>query len=239
MNLLKGQLVRFLALALILVLYGFTRQPRLDEGERRELASRFAFAKTQIPTPPGDLRRTVRPVHPTLERISGWISSVGAGVALNDLDGDGVNNDLCSVDVRVDRVLVVPVPGTSGQGERFAPFTLDPDPALPHDRRTMAPMGCVPGDWNEDGRMDVLVYYWGRPPVLFMKDGGAMAAASYRPRPLAPGNEIWNTNALTSADVDGDGHLDLIVGNYFPDGARILDARDKGTEHMHKSMSRS
>jgi hypothetical protein len=171
-----------------------------------------------------------------MERISGWISTVGAGVALNDLDGDGVNNDLCSVDTRVDRVLVAPVPGT---GSRFAPFTLDPDPALPHDRRTMAPMGCVPGDWNEDGRMDALVYYWGRPPVLFLKEDAEMAAASYKAIPLAPWTERWNTNALTSADVDGDGHLDLIVGNYFPDGARILDAQDKGTEHMHRSMSRS
>lgn len=239
MKLLKGQLVRFLALALILALYGFTRQPRLDDSERRDLASRFAFAKLEIPAPPGDLSRTVRPVHPTMERISGWISSVGAGVALNDFDGDGFNNDACSVDVRVDRVQVAPVPGT---GARFAPFTLDPDPALPHDRRTMAPMGCVPGDWNEDGRLDALVYYWGRPPVLFIRNDrndGALSAAAFQAAPLAPGTERWNTNALTSADVDGDGHLDLIVGNYFPDGARILDAQDKGTEHMHKSMSRS
>jgi hypothetical protein len=239
MNLLKGQLVRFLALAMILVLYGFTRQPRLAEDERHDLASRFAFSRMQLPAPPGDLRRTVRPVHPTMERISGWISTVGAGVALNDLDGDGFDNDVCSVDTRVDRVLVAPVPGISGKGERYAPFTLDPDPALPHDRRTMAPMGCVPGDWNEDGRMDALVYYWGRPPVIFLREGGELAAGAYRPIPLAPGTERWFTNALTSADVDGDGHLDLIVGNYFPDGARILDAQDKGTEHMHKSMSRS
>ncbi|HEX3130553.1 MAG TPA: CRTAC1 family protein [Thermoanaerobaculia bacterium] len=236
MKLLKGQLVRFLALAMILALYGFTRQPRLDDAERRELASRFAFTKLELPAPPGDLSRTVRAVHPTMERISGWISSVGAGVALNDFDGDGLNNDLCSVDVRVDRVQVAPVPGT---GTRFAAFTLDPDPALPHDRRTMAPMGCVPGDWNEDGRMDAVVYYWGRPPVIFLKNDGALSPASFKAVPLAPGTEIWNTNALTSADVDGDGHLDLIVGNYFPDGARILDAQDKGTEHMHKSMSRS
>jgi hypothetical protein len=236
MNLLKGQLVRFLAVAMILALYGFTRVPRLAEDERRDLASRFAFARMPLPAPPGDLRRTVRPVHPTMERISGWISTVGAGVALNDLDGDGLNNDVCSVDTRVDRVQVAPVPGT---GPRYAPFTLDPDPALPHDRRTMAPMGCVPGDWNEDGRMDALVYYWGRPPVLFMKEDGGLSAGAYRPVPLASGAERWFTNALTSADVDGDGHLDLIVGNYFPDGARILDARDTGTEHMHKSMSRS
>ena len=39
--------------------------------------------------------------------------------------------------------------------------------------------------------------------------------------------------------MDGDGHLDLIVGNYFPDGMRVLDARATDTAHMHRSMSRS
>lgn len=244
-RLLRGQIVRLLALALILILYGFTRLPSLPGEERKSLASRFAFERLPLPDGPGDLGRNVRPVHPTLARISGWISSVGAGVALNDLDGDGLPNDACVVDVRVDRVVVAPVPGT---GARYAAFTLDADPRLPHDRNTMAPMGCVPGDWNADGRMDALVYYWGRPPVLFLRrvPGNAAAAAPaalsadlYQPQPLAPWTERWNTNALTSADVDGDGHLDLIVGNYFPDGARILDPDDTGTEHMHKSMSRS
>jgi hypothetical protein len=239
---LRGQTVRLIAVAMILALYGFARVPDLPKGERKALAAHFAFAKLPLPAGPGDLRRTVRPVHPTLARIAGWISSVGAGVALNDLDGDGLPNDACTVDVRVDRVVVAPVPSLSGTGSRYAAFTLDPEPQLPHDRRTMAPMGCVPGDWNEDGRMDALVYYWGRPPVLFLRrsiDGAALSADLYRKLPLAPGSERWYTNALTSADVDGDGHLDLIVGNYFPDGARILDARDGGTEHMHRSMSRS
>lgn len=232
---LSGQTVRLVAVALVLVLYGFTRLPSLPDEERTALASRFAFERVPLPAPAGDLDRKVRPVHPTLERISGWISSVGAGAALNDFDGDGLHNDVCSVDSRVDRVQLAPVPGT---GERYAAFNLDPDPALPHDRRTMAPMGCVPGDWNEDGRLDALVYYWGRPPVVFLRTAG-LDAAGFRALPLAPGTERWFTNALSSADVDGDGHLDLIVGNYFPDGARILDANATTTEHMHKSMSRS
>ena len=229
-RLVRGHAVRLLAIAMVLVLYGFTKLPSLPGEERQSLASRFAFERLPLPAPPGDLRRNVRAVHPDMERISGWISSVGAGVALNDMDGDSLHNDFCLVDVRVDRVLVAPVPGT---GARYPAFTLDPEPSLPHDRRTMAPMGCLPGDWNEDGRMDALVYYWGRPPVIFLKGEG------YRPVPLAPGSERWFTNALTSADVDGDGHLDLIVGNYFPDGARILDAQGTNREHMHRSMSRS
>jgi len=236
--------VRLTGLALICVCYGFGRQPTLPQDERAALAERFSFARLPLPTAPGDLSRIVREVHPDYKHFAGWISAVGGGVALNDLDGDGLANDLCSIDTRIDRVVVSPVPGT---GDRYPLFTLDPDPALPHDRRTTAPMGCLPGDWNEDGQMDALVYYWGRPPVLFLRRAGAVAgtetaalsAALYRAQPIAPWTERWNTNALTSADVDGDGHLDLIVGNYFPDGMEVLNPKATEPAHMHGSMSRS
>jgi hypothetical protein len=228
---------RLVAVALIAGLYGFARLPTLAPAERQALASRFAFERLPLATPAGNLDRTVRDVHPSFRDIRGWISSVGAGVALNDLDGDGLPNDLCSVDTRVDQVLVEPAPGT---GARYATFVLDPRP-LPYEARTTAPMGCLPGDFNEDGLMDLLVYYWGRTPVLFLRRAGtpALNAAAFRPVEIYPGREIWNTNALTAADVDGDGHLDLIVGNYFPDGMRVLDAQATDSAHMHRSMSRS
>jgi hypothetical protein len=232
---------RLVAVAVIAGLYGFARQPTLPQAERDALASRFAFTREPLQAPAGNLDRNVREVHPSLHDIRSWISAVGAGVALNDLDGDGLPNDVCSVDTRVDQALVQPVPGT---GARYAMFALDPAP-LPYDKRTMAPMGCLPGDFNEDGQMDLLVYYWGRSPVLFLRRAGTptLNAAAFRPVELVSGptagNEIWNTNALTSADVDGDGHLDLIVGNYFPDGMRVLDAKATDIAHMHRSMSRS
>jgi hypothetical protein len=228
---------RLIAALLIAALYGFARLPTLPEAERQALASRFAFTRLSLPAPSGDVSRSVRDVHPDYKDIESWISSVGAGVALNDLDGDGLSNDLCRVETRVDQVLVEPVPGT---GARYPRFALEAAP-LSRDARTVAPMGCLPGDWNEDGRMDLLVYYWGRPPVAYLLRAGGygLSAAAFRAVEVAPAAEIWNTNALTSADVDGDGHLDLIVGNYFPDGMRVLDARATDRAHMHKSMSRS
>jgi hypothetical protein len=227
--------VRIAALALVAALYGFARLPTLTQPERDALASRFAFARVALPRLPGVEPKGVRQVHPSLANISGWISSVGAAAALTDLDGDGLANDVCWVDTRVDRVLVAPAPGT---GDRFPLFTLDPSP-LPYDARTMAPMGCLPGDFNEDGMTDLLVYYWGRSPVLFLRRGvaGAPRAELYKPVEVAPGGERWYTNALSSADVDGDGHLDLIVGNYFQDQSHILDARGTGSEEMLMSMS--
>jgi len=229
--------VRLTAVAVIGALYGFARLPTLPEGERQTLAGRFAFTRVELAAPPGNLDRSIRPVHPGFKDIAGWISTVGAAVALNDVDGDGLSNDLCTVDPRMDKVMVAPVPGT---GTRYMAFVLNPAP-LAYEARTTAPMGCLPGDWNEDGRMDLLVYYWGRPPIVFLRRAveGAPAASAYRPVETAPGGQIWNTNALTSADVDGDGHLDLVVGNYFPDGMRVLDERATDSAHMHRSMSRS
>ena len=137
-----------------------------------------------MPAPPGDLRSAgaIRPVHPNLLRIAGWISTVGAGVALNDLDGDGLPNDACPVDRGWTGCWCRPVPGT---GDRYPAFTLDSRAAPPsRPARRWRPWAACPGDWNEDGRTDLLVYYWGRPPVALPAPG---AAACRRPRLLSAG----------------------------------------------------
>ena len=224
---------RLLAVGLIACLYLLARLPELSTTERSQLASAFRFEQARLPEVPGPAPRTVRPVNPSLRRIASWISSVGAAVALNDLDGDGLPNDVCYVDVRTDQVIVAPVPGT---GARYQPFALNPAP-LPFDRDTMAPMGCLPGDMDEDGRMDILVYYWGRSPIAFLRRGAHLNAAAYTPIEIDSRGERWFTNAATFADLDGDGHADLIVGNYFPDGSRILDAHATNQEYMQHSMS--
>jgi enediyne biosynthesis protein E4 len=212
--------------------------PTLGPSERASLASRFAFRKIPIPAGTTQLPKYVRTVHPSLQSISAWISTLGASAAIADLDGDGLPNDLCHVDPRFDRVTIMPVPET---GHRYQPFVLDPAP-LPFDPSTMAPMGCLFGDFNEDGLMDILVYYWGRTPVLFLRRQYAhllqpqrISATDYLPVELVSPIQRWYTNAVTSADFDGDGHIDLLIANYFHDGAHILDAHASGTEDMDES----
>lgn len=217
-----------------------TRLPRMPADERAAMAARFDFVRAPLPEPEGLPRKTVRDVHPSLQHIEAWISSVGASAALTDLDGDGLSNDVCYVDNGTDRVVVTPFPGT---GQRYATFTLDLAP-LEWDPRTMAPMGCLPGDLDEDGLGDLLVYFWGRTPVAFLQRGSlpgtvSLAPSRFRPREVAQRVERWYTNAATRADVDGDGHVDLLIGNYFGDGARILDAEAEGSEEMQRSMSRA
>jgi hypothetical protein len=226
------------ALLLIFVSFALAGLPTLSPSERASMAPRFRFRKIAISINTAKRPQYVRRVHPSLKRISAWISTLGASAALADLDGDGLPNDLCQVDPRFDLVTIMPVPGT---GDRYQPFPLSPT-ALPYDPSTMAPMGCLFGDFNEDGLMDVLVYYWGRTPVLFLRKrethlpkARGLSANDFLQVELVYPVQRWYTNAVTSADFDGDGHVDLLIANYFQDGAHILDEKASGTENMDES----
>lgn len=202
-------------------------------------SSGLAFDRHLLPPADGDQR--MRPVAPQLESIRPWISAVGASVGAMDLRGQGHAADACTTDPRDDEVRVFPVPGSTG--EPFEPFLLRPD-GLRYDD-TMAPIGCVPADVNQDGTTDVVVYYWGRSPVLFLNQRppgqGAPAREDFEPHELVTPMTVWNTTALNVADVDGDGTLDILVGNYFPDGARVLDpsATDDPRMQMQHGMGKA
>jgi hypothetical protein len=239
-RLLPGAVVLVTAAALFLV----ARPPDASGGDRQTLSHHFGFTALPIALPPGLAERDVRTVNPAYEQIRSWISSVGAGIALNDLDGNGLSDDLCLVDTRSDSVVVTPAPDATA---RYQPFLLDPAP-LPSGP-AVAPMGCAPGDFNGDGRTDLLVYYWGRTPLLFMGRPSAarLDRTAYRPTELVPTatapdgsyqGRQWNTNAVSIADFDGDGHPDIGVFNYFPDSA-VLDPQGQPNVSMNHSMSRA
>src|SRR6185295_5812028 len=154
----RRTLVKLVAAAIVLALYGFARPPRLAGSERAEMAARFRFEPSPLPELSGP-RRTIRRVHPSYDHLSAWISAVGAAVALNDLDGDGLPNDLCLVDPRFDRAIVAPMPGTGSlrAAVRRAPVRpRDHGADGLHGRRlergrTRGPVDLIFGNYFQDG----------------------------------------------------------------------------------------
>lgn len=247
---------RHLSCVTAIILAGFcyvlAKLPALSSREIDNLASRFSFKKVALlEVPDHPPYKYVRQVHPSLERISAWVSSLGAAATLADLDGDGLPNDVVSVDPRTDLVTVSPVPGS---GQRYSPFALDTSfwSHGAYDRSAMAPMGTLAGDFNEDGLLDLMVYFWGRTPVIYLRkserstnrDNGPagrrqMFAGGFEPSELIESGDRWYSNAAIQADLDGDGHIDLLIGNYFQDGAAILDAKAGGRVVMHAGKAKA
>jgi enediyne biosynthesis protein E4 len=232
-----------LAAALMVTLFLVARLPGASADEKSQIASRYKFVEQPIAMPAGLPSKDIRQVNPAYRHIQAWLSSVGAGVAVNDLAGTGKAADLCVVDPRSDKIIITPAPST---GARYAPFVLDPAP-LPWDA-TMAPTGCVPGDFNGDGRMDLFTYYLGRTPILYLAKAGAttLNAKTYLPTEVISsqsptgkyGGPRWQTTSAAVEDFDGDGHPDIVVGNYFPN-SDVLDPDGQNNVQMNDSMSRA
>jgi hypothetical protein len=135
----------------------------------------------------------------------------------------GAERNILADRFRFTRLALPEVPGTP---TRFEPFTLDHS-APTYDAATMAPLGAIPGDFNDDGLTDILICYAGPTAFAFLlKAEGFPANASrltrdsHKPFEIYPRMEQWNSSAAT-ADMDGDGQVNLIIGNYCQDGAPI------------------
>jgi ASPIC and UnbV len=209
------------------LLYAVALPKDISERGKRELASGLSFYEFQIePADNGRPFAAQRRVHPRLERIVSRISSVGAGIALANLDGDELPNDACLVDPRNDSVTVRPLPGT---GDRYLPFAL-PMPTAGYDPNTIAPMGCLAGDVNEDGCSDLIVYYWGRTPVAFLATARSPGPSQNRPletehSALMLDLRFPNANGTTRPAIGA------IAGVTLRDGPHFVGQVDGGNGH--------
>jgi enediyne biosynthesis protein E4 len=224
------------------VLAGFSRLPSPPPGEVARLASHFKFDWQYLPPAPIPEGGVVFPVNKTAKHMGFYLNLVGASAAFGDLDGDGLPNDLCLTDIRAKSITVSPAPGT---GNRYPPFSLEFGPLF--DRVTEYPSLCRIADMNEDGLADIFVAFWGRPPLLLLRRapadlpaGAPLSMASFKVRELVPGlSQRWWSATATFADIDGDGHQDIIIGNYFADGSELTDPNSDKPFEMNEDFTRA
>ncbi|HEY6331795.1 MAG TPA: VCBS repeat-containing protein [Blastocatellia bacterium] len=224
------------------VLGGLARLPHATSGEAHRLASRFRFAVETLPPAPVPAGGVVYPVNRTCAHLQLYFYEVGGSAALGDLDGDGLPNDLVLTDIRAKSVTVRPAPGT---GNRYAPFVLDFGKFF--DPVTEYPTLVRIADMNEDGLEDIFVGFYGRPPLLLLRRAPAdlkpqapLSMDSFSVVELVPGlNQRWWTATATFADFDGDGHQDIFVGNYYPDGAELTNGNSNEPFEMNMDFTRA
>src|SRR5437763_4097874 len=84
---------------LLLVTIGFFTQGQVATADPAQVASGYKFSELPIALPPGynnQKMNTYRQVNPAYQHIVSWISSVGAGIAINDLIGHGRAEAMCT-----------------------------------------------------------------------------------------------------------------------------------------------
>ena len=229
--------------ALVVGVLGWqSRLPGASRTEVTELAAKFRMKTIALPPVPPPAGGAVYPVNQTAAHMKFYFYQVGQSAALGDLDGDGLANDLCQTDVKAKSLRVSPAPTT---GERFAAFSVDFGSLV--DVKSTYPSVCRFADMNEDGLTDVLVAFYGRSPLMLLRKAPAtligvapVTQASFDIAELVPGlTEKWWTATAAFADVDGDGHQDLLVGNYYPDGAEIFDDSSSKPFEMNENFNRA
>src|SRR5262249_28025905 len=73
-----------------------------------------------------------------------------------------------------------------------------------------------------------------------LKPGAPLSMASFTVKELVPGlSQRWWSSTATFADIDGDGHQDIIIGNYFADGSELTDPNSSKPFEMNEDFTRA
>jgi len=144
---------------------------------------------------------------PKLANVEPHIAAVGAGVSVTDFDGDGWP-DLYFTNSRFGAPNALYRNKGDGTFEDVAASAGVADLNVPG---VGVSMGAVWGDYDNDGREDLLVYRYGYPSLFHNVDGTHFVDVTEQ-----AGLHRWiNSNSAIWLDYDRDGLLDLYVTAYF------------------------
>ncbi len=168
-----------------------------------------------------------RPVlDPRLGNIAPHIAGVGAGVSVMDVNEDGLP-DLYFTNSRFGEPNALYV--NNGDGT-FRDVARQAGVADLNSPDVGVSMGAVWGDYDNDGREDLLVYRYGKLTLLHNEGG-----LKFRDVTKEAGLDRWvNSNGAIWFDYDRDGLLDLYVTAYFRDDVNLWKVAT--TRIMHESF---
>ncbi len=136
-----------------------------------------------------------------------WMTSINAGVAVRDYDGDG-DEDVYLLSSR--RGLPNALYRNDG-GLRFAEVAAASRVAAVNDLEGVS-MDAVFGDVDNDGDADLFIAAYGRNRLLINRNGRFLEVGE-----AAGVADRGNAAAAVFFDFDGVGWLELLVGNYYGD----------------------
>jgi len=155
--------------------------------------------------------------------------SVSLSVAVGDFNGDG-KPDLAVANEGSDNISVLLGNG-DGTFKTAVNYNLDL-PGL-----SVSPTAVVTGDFNGDGKLDLAVATPNHQDVAVLLgkgDGTFHTAVHYG---LDDPNFVNGNNVLATADLNGDGHPDLVLANLSSDHVTVLLGPGDGTFPSSKSYA--
>jgi hypothetical protein len=155
---------------------------------------------------------------PKLSHIMPQVASMGAAVAVTDVDRDG----------RFDLYVTNSKEGSKNQFYRnkgdgtFEEIADRLGVSDVNRREDGVSMGAVFGDYDNDGDEDLFLYKWGK-PELFRNEQGTRFT---RVTDTASLPSWANINTAVWLDYDRDGRLDLFLGGYYPERLNLWKLAD-------------
>jgi hypothetical protein len=187
-------------------------------GGNGQTNARYGFTLTESAQAAGMAFTHEAPtLDPKLAHIMPQVASMGAALAVADVDADG-HNDLYVTNSKEGSKNRLYRNRGDGTFEEIAERLGVADVNHPD---TGVSMGAVFGDYDNDGYEDLFLYKWGR-PELFHNDGGRAFT-----RVTTAALPAWaNLNTAVWFDYDRDGKLDLFLGGYYSEQLNLWKLAD-------------